>query len=191
MRIPLNCSPERVTEMKNRTLKIKIDNSLFYEILRDVCITTRIMESGQFMQHGSTSVLEHSIIVAYVSYRVALKLKLPVKHRELIRGALLHDYFLYDWHEKDKSHRLHGFRHPFTALRNAERDVKLTAIERDIIKKHMFPLTLIPPRHIESLLVCLVDKFCATCETFSITSRDDKFWLKKATVYSKSGKRIT
>ncbi|BCJ93214.1 phosphohydrolase [Anaerocolumna cellulosilytica] len=177
--------------MKIRRPKLKADNSLFHEILRDVCLTTRVIESGQFIQHGNTSVLEHSILVAYVSYRVALKLKLPVKHRELIRGALLHDYFLYDWHEKDKNHRLHGFYHPFTALRNAERDVKLTAIERDIIKKHMFPLTLIPPRHMESLLVCLVDKFCATCETLYITSRDDKFWLKKAVVYSRARNRVT
>lgn len=179
-------SNSSVTERKNRPLKLNTDNSLFHEILREVCLNTRIIESRQYMQHGNTSVLEHSIIVAYISYRLAVKLKLPVKHRELIRGALLHDYFLYDWHVMDKSHRLHGFHHPFTALRNAEKDLTLTRIEKDIIKKHMFPLTLIPPRHIESLVVCLADKFCAACETFYITNGDDKFWMRKAVVYSRT-----
>lgn len=172
--------------MKNRPQKSNEYNSLFHEILREVCLNTRIIESRQHIQHGSTSVLEHSITVAYVSCLLALKLSLPVKHRELIRGALLHDYFLYDWHEKDKSHRLHGFHHPFTALRNAERDVALTAIEKDIIKKHMFPLTLIPPRYMESLVVCLVDKFCAACEILSIANGPDKFWLQKAVIYSRT-----
>lgn len=31
--------------------------------------------------------------------------------------------------------------------------------------KHMFPLTLQPPRYLESLLVCLVDKGCSLYET--------------------------
>ena len=38
-------------------------------------------------------------------------------------------------------------------------------MEQDIILKHMFPLTLQPPRYLESLLVCLVDKGCALYET--------------------------
>ncbi|MEA2038303.1 MAG: radical SAM protein [Thermodesulfobacteriota bacterium] len=33
--------------------------------------------------------------------------------------------------------------------------------EADIIKKHMWPLTLMPPRYPESLVVCLVDTFCS------------------------------
>ena len=40
-------------------------------------------------------------------------------------------------------------------------------MERDIIKKHMFPLTLTPPAYKESLLVCLVDKACSIYEIFS------------------------
>ena len=85
------------------------------------------------------------------------------KKRELIRGALLHDYFLYDWHRAQK--RLHGFTHPSAALTNAERDFKLSDTERDIIKKHMFPLTVVPPLCREGWIVCLVDKACSIYET--------------------------
>ena len=36
--------------------------------------------------------------------------------------------------------------------------------EKDIIEKHMFPLTRIPPSFRESAIVCLVDKACAVYE---------------------------
>ena len=78
---------------------------------------------------------------------------------------MLHDYFLYDWHV-GKGHKIHGFTHPKAALINAQEDFNLTKRERDIIVKHMFPLTPIPPKYKESIIVCLVDKGCSLYETF-------------------------
>ncbi len=87
----------------------------------------------------------------------------------LVRAALLHDYFLYDWHDwDDGAHRLHGFTHGQAALRNAVRDFRLNAIERDSIACHMFPMTLKPPSYIEGYLVTMADKISATRETFSL-----------------------
>ena len=83
------------------------------------------------------------------------------------RGALLHDYFLYDWHDPDPSHRLHGFRHPFFALANAERDFDLTPRERNVIVRHMFPLVPVPPTCREAWIVCVADKACALRETIA------------------------
>lgn len=142
------------------------DKSLFYAVLSETCRNSKILESKQYIQHGKTSVLRHSVSVAYVSYRLALLFEIPVNEREMIRGALLHDYFLYDWHIKDSQHRLHGFTHPYTALKNASRELMLTDIEKDIIIKHMFPLTPFPPRYMESMLVCIADKICAVFEFF-------------------------
>ena len=92
-------------------------------------------------------------------------LRLRVDERALVRGALLHDYFLYDWHDPDPSHRWHGFFHPQTALKNAERDFSVGDTERDMIAHHMFPLVPRPPRCRESALLCLADKLCALRET--------------------------
>ncbi|MPN07787.1 hypothetical protein SDC9_155059 [bioreactor metagenome] len=86
----------------------------------------------------------------------------------MIRGALLHDFFLYDWHEKNQNHRLHGFTHPKRALCNAQHYFRLNDIERDVIEKHMWPMTLKPPRFKESLVVCLVDKCCTLSETLRL-----------------------
>lgn len=51
-----------------------------------------------FIQHGRVSCLEHSLSVAYYSYWLCRRLHLRVDGDSLIRGALLHDFFLYDWH---------------------------------------------------------------------------------------------
>ncbi len=116
-------------------------------------------------QHGSFSVYDHSLYVTSMCIGLAKKLHLKVNEKALVRGALLHDYFLYDWHEPKKENRIHGFTHPGKALKNAEKDFKLGRIERDMIRKHMFPLTPKPPRYKESIILCLADKICATYET--------------------------
>lgn len=127
---------------------------------------SRLWLSDAAVQHGDTTVLLHCLAVAYFSLKLVQLLRLPCDRRSLVRGALLHDYFLYDWHQSDKSHKLHGFHHPHRALCNAQEDVPINAIEADIIQHHMFPLTLSPPRCREALLVCMVDKGCGLYETF-------------------------
>ncbi len=123
---------------------------------------------GTFIQHANISCLEHSISVAYFSYCLCRKLNLNVDCRSIIRGALLHDFFLYDWHVTKNPMGLHGFKHPLTALENAEDHFTLNDREKDIIVKHMWPLTLTPPRYKEALIVSLSDKFCSIIETLRI-----------------------
>ena len=122
------------------------------------------LEKG-FLQHGQISVFEHSYMVALLCVELALFCRVRMDMRALVRGALLHDYFLYDWHDKDESHKWHGFIHAKRALRNAECDFELSDIERNMIKAHMFPMNLVLPRYRESVLLCIADKICATKET--------------------------
>lgn len=124
----------------------------------------RYARTHNFVQHGGVSVYEHCVRVAALSCRLADAFGVEVDKDALIRGALLHDYFLYDWHEKDDSHRLHGFTHPRTALRNALEDWDLDEVEQNMILRHMFPLTPVPPACTEGWLVCLADKLCAIHE---------------------------
>ena len=121
----------------------------------------------QCMQHGSVSVYDHSLMVAALCVKIAVWCKIGADMRALVRGALLHDYFLYDWHEADKSHRFHGFIHAGRALFNAEKDFELSDIERNMIKSHMFPLNPVLPRYRESVILCVADKICAARETGS------------------------
>ena len=71
---------------------------------------------------------------------------------------------------REEGHRLHGLRHPRIALDNARRDFVLTSREEDIIRKHMFPLTLRPPRYKESVVVTCADKLCAMGELVNLAA---------------------
>ncbi|MBS1315599.1 MAG: HD domain-containing protein [Anaerotignum sp.] len=141
------------------------DRRLPKETLKELNRQGRLQEEKLAKQHGSTSVYQHSINVAYLSLWLAGRLPLRTDRRALVRGALLHDYFLYDWHKKDDGHRWHGFRHGKTAARNAKRDYRLNRLEEYIIARHMFPLTVLPPKSKEGWMVCLADKWCAAEET--------------------------
>lgn len=130
----------------------------------DILMSRGMEREKQFLHHRRVSCYQHSLRVADKSVRIAKRCRIRVNMSALVRGALLHDYFLYDWRERDAGHRLHGFRHPGRALCNASADFTLTPRERDIIIKHMFPLTLNPPRYRESWIVTLADKICAVEE---------------------------
>ena len=150
--------------MKARTQALHLLHRYGGAILSAAAVCTQ----KNYMQHGTTSVYLHCLNVAYVSLRLALFFRLRLSYRALVRGALLHDYFLYDWHVPSETHRGHGFTHARTALHNASRDFTLDAVERDVIERHMFPLNPVPPRYRESVLVCLADKICAIGETLHL-----------------------
>ena len=120
-------------------------------------------------QHGTTTVLKHSRNVAYGSLIVAKKLEkklnMSFDYNTLVTGAFLHDFFIYDWHTKEKGHRLHGYTHPKTASRNAEKICNVDESVCKVIKSHMWPLTITRvPKTREAFLVCMADKIMATKE---------------------------
>ena len=136
----------------------------------DLMMSPGMQSEKRYFQHGNTTTFEHSVAVAERAVRLAnfFSLGRRVDMRSLVASALLHDYFLYDWHDWDGGeHRMHGFTHGGAALRNALRDFRLNAIERDSIANHMFPMTP-TPRYVEGYLVTVADKLSATRETLSL-----------------------
>lgn len=144
---------------KNKLSKNEYDNCV-----NDLFMCQNVSLMSGFVQHGNVSCLEHCKDVSYYSYVICKKLRLD--YRSAARGGLLHDYFLYDWH--NSPYRFHGFRHPNHALNNANKDFDLNAIERDIIKNHMWPLTILPPRYVESFVVSFMDKYCTIKEVLRL-----------------------
>lgn len=136
----------------------------------DILESENFQSTKAYIQHGNMSVQEHCINVAKTSLYIRDKFKIRCHTSDLVRGALLHDYFLYDWHKNDKvnPHRLHGFFHPARALHNARKEYSLTARQIDIITKHMWPLTVIPPMCREAWIVTSADKYCSLMETLYI-----------------------
>ena len=145
-----------------------------YRLLRehasDILKSENFRSTKNYIQHGTMPVHRHCIDVAEQSIAISKFLRIPCNEREMVRGALLHDYFLYDWHDKSRENyqRLHGFYHPGIALRNASMEYELTLREKDIIKKHMWPLTVVPPLCREAWIVTTADKYCSLLETLKL-----------------------
>lgn len=133
----------------------------------DILHSENFHKTRQHIQHGNVTVNEHCMNVARHSLAITNALHIPCSRRELVRGALLHDYFLYDWHKSDMEHphKLHGFYHPGRALKNASREYNLSQREKNIIQRHMWPLTVIPPGCKEAWIVTTADKWCSLMET--------------------------
>lgn len=136
----------------------------------DILESENFQSTRNYIQHGTMPVHSHCIDVALYSILISKWLGICCNERELIRGALLHDYFLYDWHDRHRENYqlFHGFYHPGIALRNADKEYQLTLRERDIIKKHMWPLTVVPPRCREAWIVTTADKYCSLLETLKL-----------------------
>ncbi len=135
-------------------------NNIYEEIINSDLFKQEL----KFYQHGSITTYDHSVNVCNTCIKLVNKLNLKVNIESLIKGALLHDYFLYDWHIRSESPRLHGFVHPKYSCINAERDFGLNKIEKNMIRSHMFPMGWVIPKYKESIILCLVDKYCATYE---------------------------
>lgn len=142
------------------------DDAEYIACVEDILRNEAFLSMEQYIQHGTTSCLAHCIAVSYNSYKACQKYGLD--SRSAARAGLLHDLFLYDWHKHSPGNgfKMHGFYHPQIALRNAEKEFSLNEVEREIITKHMWPLTVIPPRAKEAYVVLYHDKICSLRETF-------------------------
>lgn len=161
---------KRIEKLKKRHQERKELLQLLREHAGDILDSANFRSTRNYIQHGTMPVHRHCIDVARQSILISKWLGIPCNERELIRGALLHDYFLYDWHDKHRENyrKLHGFFHPGIALANASKEYELTLREQDIIKKHMWPLTIVPPRCREAWIVTTADKYCSLLETLKL-----------------------
>ena len=135
----------------------------FENIIKDIKENETVNLMKNYRQHFNTSCYEHCYNASYYCFLIAKKLHWDYK--SVARAAMLHDLFLYDWRKKDNNRKgLHAFTHGNTACQNACKLFDLTEKEQNIIKRHMFPVTLIPPKSKEGLLLTLIDKYCGLIE---------------------------
>jgi Predicted HD superfamily hydrolase len=134
----------------------------FYNCVKDLISNKKLLELDNFTQHIKTSRLQHSINVAYYSFIVCKFFGLDYK--SAARAGLLHDFYLYDWREQKQPEGYHAKAHPIIAKRNAQTITNLNKIEENCILRHMCPLTPIPPKYAESIILSIIDKYCASFE---------------------------
>lgn len=139
----------------------------FRSCIADLLASPDVQSMREITQHvDGVNCLDHSLFVAYVSYRICRKLRLDCV--SAARGGLLHDMYLCDWSTTSVSRLRRLLIHPQMALENASQRFTLSVKEKDIIRKHMWPLTFRFPRYRESWVVCMADTGCAIVEMLHI-----------------------
>ena len=139
-------------------------NQEYLSLVEDILNNEKFLELVNYYHHNS-SIMEHVLSVSFLSYLICKKLNLD--YTSGARGGLLHDFFLYDWREykKNPDNKNHGLNHPRIALENSHQCFELNDIECDIILKHMWPKATSWPKYWESVIVSMIDKYCA-CNEF-------------------------
>ena len=140
-----------------------------------------ILASGPFQDakhvphHGSVSVARHSLHVAARSLRIAnwlLARGVSVDSEDVVRAALLHDIGMTDHTVQSRPSWIKAYTHPRRGAVLAERQFQAGPAQRDAILHHMWPVCVIPPRHLSGWVVLLADKLCSMEELkISIRSR--------------------
>lgn len=153
--------------MKGELFPVKIFNLIddeYLKIVKPILTNTEFLRRLSFHHHEFRSVYGHSLMVSIRSYYIAKILGLD--YRAIAIAGLLHDFYTNDWqlpHPPRPLWQAHGFVHANEASINAKiffPNLINKKIENSI-KRHMFPLNIIPPRYIEGWIICVMDKMCS------------------------------
>lgn len=184
---------------KNIKEELSIKDQIFFDewygIVEDILLNEEFQKRKLFWHHYNKTVFEHSIKVSYHAFMMAKYFKASVRICAI--AGLLHDFYPKAWlyskelEELDESYlselntkkplfKRHGFTHGKEASLNYVKffpyleDKKIT----DAIEKHMFPLTIKPPRYKEGLIVTYADKLNSLHELPSLKVLTSKACLK-------------
>lgn len=158
----------------------------WFLIVEDILKNDEFQKRKIFMHHHDLSVWDHSILVSFKAFTSAHYLN--ANPRICAIAGLLHDFYPQAWistpeiealdggkyatamKEKKPFWKMHGFVHGPEAAKNYVKffpeleNKKIT----NSIKYHMFPLTIIPPRYKEGLIVTVIDKMNSCHELPSV-----------------------
>ncbi len=149
----------------------------FINDVKDIVCIDDYQKLKNYTHHYYTTRYQHCLNVAWYSFLMSRKLHLDA--RSCARGAMLHDFYLYEnIHTKEETKR-HIQNHPRIALQNSQRYFSLNAIEVDCIIHHMWPRVQGKPYTKEGYIVTLADKYAASLELCSHPFYAFPKWMSK------------
>lgn len=158
----------------------------WFNITKDVLLNDEFQKRKYFMHHHNLTVWDHSILVSFKAFKIAKRL--GADKRICAIAGLLHDFYTQAWLYSEELaqidegkylkeigirkplFKMHGFTHGRNAVENYVKffpeleNKKIT----DSIKKHMFPMTIVPPKYIEGYILTSVDKLNSIRELPSV-----------------------
>ncbi len=157
------------------------------KIVENILLNDEFQRRKMFLHHHKMSVWDHSILVSFKAFIVGRYFNADL--RVCAIAGLLHDFYSQAWISTEELEEFengryvelmkikkplfkrHGFTHAKDAALNYVKyfpeleDKKIT----NSIKRHMFPLNIIPPRYKEGYIITAIDKWNSVHELPSIT----------------------
>ena len=150
--------------------KKELTRLAYYALVSDILEHADVQALKQFRHHRYTTRFQHSLNVSYYNYLLC-----RFFHWDAVsaaRAGLLHDLYFYETDAYDRTEspgqKSHSAHHPEVAVQNAVDRFALNPLERDMIEKHMWPVTHRMPHYKESYAITFVDKYAAIVEFFGL-----------------------
>lgn len=144
----------------------KIFNDKEYmSIINEILNKEKVQQMKKYRQHYNINCFYHCLFVSYNTYLICKKHNLD--YISAAKAGMVHDLFLYDWRKRERGRKgLHAYTHGKTAFKEASEILNLNDKEKDMIIKHMWPVTLAIPKYKETFILTFVDKYFAIAEAF-------------------------
>ena len=118
----------------------------------------KILRMKDISMHRGSNCYLHSFKVAKKAIKKSFNRK-DINLEVVLLGAILHDYYLYDWRKDRSKFKKHGKNHPSVAINNAVKDFDISEEVKKVIKSHMWPINIKDyPKSKEAKIVSISDK---------------------------------
>lgn len=150
--------------------KVQSHISKYIELTGDLLSNEDVVRMKTFHHHREITTHYHSLYVSFTVLRMCEFLKAK-NERQIIRAALLHDFYLYEWYT-EKHDELHIWYHPKESVKNIESHFgAMSPMQRNMVLSHMFPTCVELPKSAGAWLLTLADKYCATADYIGISRK--------------------
>ena len=143
---------------------------IFVNLTGDLLCDELVESMKNYHHHKEINTHYHSLFVAYSVMKLCERLQV-INEREIVRAALLHDFYLYEWFT-EKHEEYHIWYHPKESVKNIEAHFgKLTPMQKNMVLSHMFPTYVELPKSLGAWMLTFCDKRCAIEDYFKLSTR--------------------
>lgn len=149
--------------------------SLLYQYGNDILLSEEFQSAFRQTHHKCMTVAEHSLGVAIVCLYICLilqRMNISVRMRSLTIAALCHDLGIMGRHEKYRNDLECFGKHPEDSLeviRNMISADEYNDVIENSVRRHMWPLTPVPPKYQEGVILTAADKISAVMERLGLS----------------------
>ena len=133
----------------------------------DILGSDRFLKAYRVKHHLKHNVAEHSLRVAESGYRMARWLNehgIDVSCEDVVRGGLLHDIGMTERGVHESASYKKAFLHPQSSGDIAGAEYCANDVQLDAIRRHMWPICVIPPKHLAGWVIVAADKYSSVKE---------------------------